>query len=149
MYVSEKFLIFLCSLFISFNMIFLCLEICIKKKHLSSLESFEDQRHTSHIVTSVLASTLGSISCWVKQKIDYCIWFGWILKTIMFNIERIINICHHNVLFYVKGVRNLETLTCKSLLSLAHVFEKSSCLFICFLTNHIVILLYKKELLVF
>lgn len=34
-------------------------------------------------------------------------------------------------------------------LSLAHVFEEEQLSFYMFLTNHIVILLYKKELLVF
>lgn len=32
-----------------------------------------------------------------------------------------------------------------SLLSLAHVFEEEQLSFLCFLTNHIVILLYKKR----
>lgn len=32
-----------------------------------------------------------------------------------------------------------------SLLSLAHVFEEEQLSFLCFLTNHIVILLYKKK----
>lgn len=48
LYISEKFLTFLCPLFISFKMISLCLEICIKKKHLSSLQALET-RDTLHM----------------------------------------------------------------------------------------------------
>lgn len=48
LYISEKFLTFLCPLFISFKMIFLCLEICIKKKHLSSPKALRT-RDTLHM----------------------------------------------------------------------------------------------------
>lgn len=54
-------------------------------------------------------------------------------KNIMFTIQRIINICHHNVLFLCKRNKNLETLTCKGLLSLlAHVFEEEQLSFYMF-----------------
>lgn len=53
-------------------------------------------------------------------------------ENIMFAVQRIINICHHNVLFLCKRNQNLETLTCKSLLSLAHVFEEEQLSFYMF-----------------
>lgn len=68
---AEKFLILLCSLFISFKMIFLCLEICIKKKHLSSLTALETRRHAFHVLTHALESTL--VASIVNKKINDCI----------------------------------------------------------------------------
>lgn len=54
-------------------------------------------------------------------------------KNIMFTIQRIINICHRNVLFLCKRNKNLETLTCEGLLSLlAHVFEEEQLSFYMF-----------------